>query len=235
MPQSVDDTPVERTTPGQILYWLRQILQFLAMIVLPFAHWDAKMGVLIADDAKRTFLEGFEPNWLDELLNKLTGIRHEHMQLGVLARGERNLDDPASGPAWTTIYEVVRDMLFGLFQTVVEDVPVKQPLYFIDFDSDAGQMRNMWLAEAIPTEDALKVGKPKLLNVLATIASLLTISNKIPHAVVRTSHIDKVPAIIGIDVVGYEGSIADVEAAKEMEIVTRIDQFRSSVPAKPSG
>jgi hypothetical protein len=60
MPQGVDDVPTGRTTPGQILYWLRQILQFFAILVLPFAHYDAKMGVLIADDAKRTFLD-FNP------------------------------------------------------------------------------------------------------------------------------------------------------------------------------
>jgi hypothetical protein len=235
MPSRVDEAPSERTTPGQVLYWLRQILQYLAVIVLPFAHYDAKMGVLIADDAKRTILEGFEPEWLRELLNKLTGISSEKLGAGVLAYGERNLDNPEAGPVWVPIYEVIRDMLYGLFQTVTEDVPLRSPLYMVEFDDEAGQLRNMWIEEAVPTEDALKVGKPKILNVLASIASLLTISSRIPHAVVRTAYIDKVPAMIGVEVVGYEGSLADVEASKEMEIVTRLDQFRSSVPAKPGG
>jgi hypothetical protein len=235
MPQGVDDVPTERTTPGQILYWLRQILQFFAILVLPFAHYDAKMGVLIADDAKRTFIEGFEPEWLRELLNKLTGIRNEKLRYGVLASGEINLDSPASGPAWVTVYEILRDMLYGLFQTVTEDVPIRSPLYMVDYDDEARQLRNMWIGEAVPTEDALKVGKPKLLNVLASLVALLTISDKIPYAVTRLTHIDKVPGVIGVETVGYEGSLADIEASKEMEIVTRLDQFRSSVPSKPRG
>lgn len=235
LPDQVDDPPPQRTTPGQILWWLRQILQYLVIIVLPFAHWDAKMGVLIGDDAKRRFLEGFVPRWLEDLLNKLTGITHEPQEMGVLGKNERNLTAEGFAPAWVSLYEVVRDMMFSLFQTAVEDVDAVQPLYGVGVDSDTGILRNFWTQKAFRVPPEAKTAKPKLLNVLAQVAALLSIADRVPIPVVHDQYIAKNPVEVGVEVITFAGSIADVEAAKEMEIVTRLDQWRSSVPAKPGG
>jgi len=218
-----------------VLIWIREALKFLAALLLPFANMDAKAGVLVGDDAKRTILSGLFPSWLQNIINKLTDISHEYQQVGTLGHTERNYRTSPPNDFYVTLYDNWRDIGFGLFSALTENVPITQPFFTVVSDTDTGRLENQITQfKDLLTADLI-TAKPKLLHILAALAALNSISDRVPIPIVQQQVIDKVPVVYLGSVITFKGGTADVIAAKEMEVVTRLEQYRESNIAQPGG
>jgi hypothetical protein len=236
-PNIPQETPVAgaRITWTQVLMWLWQVIRFMVLVIFPFKNYDAKIGVLIGDDAKRSMRPEFLPSWGPDLESIFTSISSEKLEKGVLAAQE--FDWQAHSLRWITFYQAVRDLLFALHRDLGFGLEVVSPHIRLDREGELGVGfvdHLHWDKRATLDEVVLETPSPNVVHLLATLISMLGVGDRVPYSHLNIETVDK-GETSDVPPIRNEATIADVIAQRVLEFLTRVDRVVSLGPKSPGG
>src|SRR3972149_6669597 len=99
-PSDPEEPLLVTVTVWNILYWLWSVVQFFILIVFPYKDIDAKLGLLVGDDVKRTMTAGWLPGWAANIAAKFGEMQRVRIQDGALGR-YNFISDSADQYRWT--------------------------------------------------------------------------------------------------------------------------------------
>lgn len=230
-PDDPSEAPTEVLTLAQGLDWQRILLQIILGIILPIGNIDAKFAKLIGDDAKRSLLESSMPSWLKWIRDHLTSVEDEYLPEGVFAKLEHCYHNEAD--FWMTQYDVVRDLGYGIYGTLHPGGRVERPFYYrtVLVGYTPAFMLNHWAPVARPEDVFLPGPTRDITHMIGAVAGALTIADALPYPHLNVEWLDKPEVTFDTTLISWRGAIADIEASKEIEVQTRLAQWRQSVPA----
>lgn len=216
-----------------ILEWLFRVLQELVPLVVGINGVEAKLGVLVGNDAKVAIDESLLPEWVVDLGQRILDIRYKPLNEGCLSFTEVNTQEQTV--EWTGFHRMVAAMVNSLVASVTNEIEFRTPYYSSATDTEnPGYVDGVPYYKTIssysstpnpqtPTLDA-SVPKPNLLHVVASMVALLTLAQRIPYPVLNQSQIAKLDDVSS-NPGTFNGSITDVANAQGTQVLTPTDKI----------
>jgi hypothetical protein len=205
----------------------------MILVIFPFKNWDAKMAVLIGDDAKRSMGPDFLPSWAPNLESLLTTISHEKLEKGNLAGME--FDWEAHELRWITFYQMIRDLAWALHRDLGFGSVSRSPHVRVTREGELGVgFTDMveWDKRSTVGETILETPRADVVHLLATLITMLTIDSRVPYSSIGIEDVMK-GQTSDTPPVRNEATLADIMAERVFEYITRLDQVLSLGPKSP--
>jgi len=218
-----------------ILDWILEALKEVAPLVIGMNGVDAKLGVLVGNDAKVQISPEFIPDWLEEIVNRTVTVNYRPLNEGCL--GFTEVDTGDNTAHWTGIHRMLAAFLMKLVQATTNEQLIETPFYTKFRDDEHPSTLNgqpfykyfsQYSADANPDDPVLldaSEGKPNMVHMLATIASLLSVAERIPYATLNAAQIAKLSDATPVKPGSWRGSLADVLNGVDLQILTPTDKI----------
>lgn len=235
MPDVPGAAPTAQLEFGLIFEWIQELLHMVAEIILPIKDIDAKLATLVGDDTKRIVGEHALPSWITGVLTLPLTYEHHMIDYGCL--GTREWDYEHDQPEYVPFFKLMRTMMFNLIQALSYDTDLRTPFFRRELvgrgqDNLYDDAWSNWRVPVPPNELVAPWFPPDVVHLLGSIAGMMTLADSYPLPTFKISYVAKEG--VGEDA-SWHGSLTEIEAAKELQIVSRIQQYQLTTQSAGGG
>lgn len=248
--------PVPTPSPGggsgttavwliNLLDWIFQILQETVGFLAGVQSINAKLGVLVGNDARLQVDPNLVPDWVEAIVNRVVTTTYRPLNEGCL--GFREIDTGDNSVQWVGFHRMVNAYLHEATAALSNASVVRTPYYasVVDTEHAASQdgqtvykVLSKYSTEPNP-DDPISLDaatpKPNLIHLIATGVALLSMASRIPLATINETQLAKLDDT-ATEQGSWHGSITDAIHGEDVSIISDSTKYvRTSLKLDPNG